>query len=59
MSPEKPGEQLPHEASPELRKLAADVDDTLQRVDGDIEQIESDVQKIEQIEQDLKRKSGM
>jgi hypothetical protein len=56
MNPEKPSEPfpLPEGASPELRKLAAEADDILKRMEDDGEQIEADVQKIEKVEKDLR-----
>jgi hypothetical protein len=57
MTPETPREPLPDGAGPELRKLAADVDDALHRMDGEVEQIDADVRKLEQIEQEMRRKA--
>jgi hypothetical protein len=59
MNPEKTSERLPEDAGPELRKLAAEADDILQKMEDEGEQIESDVEKIEKIEKELRRDSLM
>jgi hypothetical protein len=58
MNPEKPSERLPDDASPEVRKLAAEADETLQRMEEEVQQIESDVEKIERIEKEMRSDSS-